>query len=67
MSSGRRNEGAERGPLLMERPFPEARLGPFPRGKVGGQVTPGEAALDHREVGLQAAPEIGAGAVRLES
>ena len=37
---GPRNEGAERGlergPLLMERPFPEARLGPFPRGKVGG-------------------------------
>ena len=37
---GPRNEGAEcgleRGPLLMDRLFPEARLGPFPRGKVGG-------------------------------
>ena len=60
------DEGAERvmerGPLVIERPFPEAMIDLFPRGKVGGQATPGEAAFDHIEDGVQDAPEIGAGA-----
>jgi hypothetical protein len=28
----------------------------FPRGKVGGQITPGDAALDHLADGLKEAP-----------
>jgi len=49
----------ERGPQVMERPVPENMIDRFPRRKVGGQVTLGDAAFDHIEDGVQDAPQIG--------
>ena len=48
--------GIEGRPLVVERPLPEDMTDGFPRGKVGGQITPGDAALDHLEDGLKEAP-----------
>ena len=44
----------------MERPASKDMIHRFPRGKVGGQVTPGDAAFDHVEDGVEDAPQLGA-------
>ena len=46
-----------------ERPLPEDMTDGFPRGKVGGQITPGDAALDRLADGLKEAPAGGGRAV----
>ena len=48
------------GPLVIERSASENMIDRFPRGKVGGQVPPGDAPFDHIEDGVQDAPQIDA-------
>ena len=48
--------GIEGRPLVVERPLPEDMTDGFQWGKVGGQITSGDAALDHLEDGLKEAP-----------
>jgi hypothetical protein len=48
--------GIEGRPLVVERLLPEDMADGFPWGKVGGQITSGDAALDHLEDGLKEAP-----------
>src|ERR1039458_7733282 len=46
-------------PQMVQGPLPEDMENGFPRGKVGGQIAPRDAALNDIEDGIQDAPPVG--------